>query len=146
MTSTLAAADRDEILNQLGRAARLLDQKRWSDLDQVFAPEVTFDYGDGRGVRSGLDALGEQFRRFLDPCGGTQHLLGSVVLTATPGGATSEAYVQARHLGLADLAGEVVDTNGEYVDQWALQAGGWRITHRQVTWSIVSGNTAVLGF
>lgn len=146
MTGNLAAADRDEILNQLGRAARLLDRRSWADLDQVFSSEVTFDYGDGRGLRSGLVALGEQFRAFLDPCGGTQHLLGSVIVTATPSGATTQAYVQARHLGVGEMAGEVVDTNGEYVDNWARQAEGWRVTHRQATWSIVSGNAAILGF
>jgi hypothetical protein len=123
MTVT-SLTDREDILNQLGAAARLLDQKEWHELDQVFHPEVTFDYGDGLGTRSGLDALRDHFRRFLDGCGPTQHLLGSIIWTRAETGATTHAYVQARHDGLGDLSGEVFDTNGEYVDQWARTEGG----------------------
>lgn len=44
-----------DVQAQLGRAARLLDGKRWDALEEVFDPEITFDYGDGAGVQRGLD-------------------------------------------------------------------------------------------
>lgn len=134
-----------EVTSQLGRAARLLDGKRWSELADVFDEDVAFDYGDGNGVQHGLGALRDTFTRHLDSCGATQHLLGSAIVTVDGDTATTEAYVQARHAGLGDLATEIFDTNGEYVDTWALRADGWRITRREVRWLTVSGNPAVIG-
>ncbi|MSZ76448.1 MAG: nuclear transport factor 2 family protein [Actinobacteria bacterium] len=137
--------DRSAVTDQLGRAARLLDGKRWSELASVFAEDVVFDYGDGSGLQHGLPRLRTTFARHLDRCGATQHLLGSIIVTVDGDRATSEAYVQARHAGLGDLASDVFDTNGEYVDTWARREGRWLIVERRVGWLTLSGNPAVLG-
>ena len=148
MTEPLLQAllDQSLVTSQLGRGARLLDGKRWDDLAGVFAEDVAFDYGDGNGLQQGLPLLRATFSRHLDRCGATQHLLGSVVVAVEGDAATSEAYVQARHAGLGDLAGEVFDTNGEYVDTWARRDGAWLVVRREVSWMTLSGNPAVLGF
>lgn len=138
--------DQSLVTAQLGRAARLLDGKRWDELSDVFAEDVEFDYGDGNGLQQGLPLLRETFARHLDRCGATQHLLGSVILSVEGDAATSEAYVQARHAGIGKLAGEVFDTNGEYVDTWTRREGAWLIVRRDVSWLTLSGNPAVLGF
>lgn len=57
-----------EITKQLGRYARIIDGKRFEDASQVFAEDVTFDYGLGQEER-GLTALKHLFRRFLEKCG-----------------------------------------------------------------------------
>ena len=36
-----------EITRGLGRFARILDQKRWADLSDVFAEDLDFEYGSG---------------------------------------------------------------------------------------------------
>jgi hypothetical protein len=138
-------ADRAEVTTQLSRAARLLDGKRWSEVGKVFAEDVTFDYGDGNGLQSGLSNLRDTFSRHLDRCGATQHLLGSAIVTVTGDSASTETYVQARHAGLGDLAGEVFDSNGEYLDSWSRVDGTWLIVRREVRWLTLSGNPAVLG-
>lgn len=139
-------ADQSAVTAQLGRAARLLDGKRWSALQEVFAEDVAFDYGDGNGLQHGLPLLRETFARHLDRCGATQHLLGSVVVSVDGDAATSETYVQARHAGLGELTGETFDTNGEYVDTWVRRDGRWILVRREVGWLTLSGNPAVLGF
>lgn len=98
-----------------------------------------------QGPQSGLSALVETFRRYLEKCGGTQHLIGSIqVEVRDDDTAVTRAYVQARHQGLGPLAAETFDTNGEYTDTWARRPEGWRIVNRISRWSAMSGNPAVL--
>lgn len=135
--------DRLAIMNQLGRFARILDARRWEAVGEVFAADVTFDYGDG-GEKAGITALTEQFRQYLDRCGPSQHLLGSVMLSFEGGAAVSRTYVQARHQGRGPKAHLFLDTNGEYVDRWERRDGGWRIVRRDATWATHMGDFSVL--
>ena len=135
--------DRLAIMNQLGRFARILDGRRWEEIDEVFAADVTFDYGDG-GEKSGIAALLEQFRRYLDVCGPSQHLLGSMMLTFEGQGAVSRTYVQARHQGCGPKAQLFLDTNGEYIDRWEKRETGWRIVRRDAIWATHIGDFSVL--
>lgn len=128
----------------LARFARVLDGKEWDKLGDVFAPDLTFNYG--LGEQSGMAALTDNMRRFLDVCGPSQHLLGSITIAVAPGGmaATSRAYVQARHQRAGDNGGPVFDSNGEYVDRWELRPEGWRIVRRDALWQTQSGEAAVI--
>lgn len=143
-------ADMDELLAErairegLSRFARVLDTKAWDALGDVFAADLTFDYGLGEQV--GLAALTVNMRRFLDVCGPSQHLIGSIVVTVEPGrqSATSRAYVQARHQRAGDSGGPVFDSNGEYVDRWERRAEGWRIVRRDALWQTQSGEAAII--
>lgn len=128
----------------LAQFARVLDQKQWDCLGDVFAQEITFDYG--MGERAGMPALIDNMRRFLDVCGPSQHLIGSISIEVAPGGvsATSRAYVQARHQRTDDHGGAVFDSNGEYIDQWALLPEGWRIVRRDAIWQTHSGDAAII--
>jgi len=132
------------ILERLARFARVLDGKEWGALGDVFANDLTFDYG--MGEQAGMVALTANMRRFLDVCGPSQHLLGSIFVTVDPGGrgATSRAYVQARHQRAADPNGPVFDTNGEYTDRWERRAEGWRIVRRDARWHSHSGDPAII--
>lgn len=135
--------DRLAIMNQLGRFARILDGRRWGEVGEVFADDVSFDYGDG-GEKAGIAALTEQFRRYLDPCGPSQHLLGSVMLAFDAQRAVSRSYVQARHQGSGAKAHLFLDTNGEYVDRWERREPGWRIVRRDAVWAMHMGDFSVL--
>lgn len=134
--------DERDIVRQLSRFARILDRKDWNALEQVFAPDVNFEYGEGEKI--GLPDLTEQMRRYLDICGGTQHLLGSVLVDLDGDTAVSRASVQARHQRKDDPLGPIFDSNGEYVDRWERRPQGWRIVRRDAIWATQNGDPAIL--
>lgn len=139
----LALVDAERAVREgLARFARVIDARNWAELDTVFAADLTFDYGEGE--RTGIAALAETMRRFLDPCGPSQHLIGSVSIVPDGAGMISRAYVQARHQRRDDPAGPVFDTNGDYIDRWEPRAGGWRIVRRDARWHSHSGDAGVL--
>jgi len=136
--------DERDITRGLARFARILDGKQWDALGEVFAEDIKFDYGSG-GDQAGMAALRVQMQTFLDKCGGTQHLIGSISIDVDGDRATSRAYVQARHQARGDAGGAVFDSNGEYTDIWQRRPQGWRIIRRDATWFIHTGNAAVIG-
>lgn len=75
MTDTLQALlDEREITRGLSRFARVVDAKSWDELTTVFAEDLTFEYGTGL-EQQGIAELRDNMTRFLDKCGGTQHLI-----------------------------------------------------------------------
>ena len=136
-------AERD-IHRALSRFARILDAKQWDDLDTVFSRDIQFDYG-AAGEERGIDALRANMQRYLDCCGATQHLIGSILVDVAGDTATSRAYVQARHTPRGTHTGAVFDSNGEYVDDWTRGPGGWRIIRRVALWAAHCGDPAILG-
>lgn len=144
MSTLQTLTDERDVARGLARFARILDHKQWDALGEVFAPDLSFNYGDGR-EQQGLDALRAQMRRFLDVCGGTQHLLGSIRIEVEGNRADSRSYVQARHQGVGDKAHLFFDSNGEYVDRWERRPQGWRIVRRDSVWHMHMGDPSVLG-
>lgn len=136
--------DERAIMHGLGRFARILDGREWDAVHEVFADDVTFNYGDGR-EQTGIAAMTKQFRDFLGGCGPSQHLLGSIVITVEGDKGTSNAYVQARHQGKNGRENLRLDSNGEYVDQWERRPEGWRIVRRDVHWLVTTGDMTLLG-
>lgn len=135
--------DERSISRGLSLFARLLDEKRWDDLGDVFSEDLSFSYGDGREQR-GMTALRQQMRRFLDLCGGTQHLIGSILIDCDGDQAVSRAYVQARHQRRDDPVGPIFDSTGEYIDRWERRPEGWRIVRRDAVWFLHHGDRGVL--
>ena len=145
LDATLASLTAERAIREgLARFARVLDTKAWDALTEVFAADLTFDYG--LGEQAGLAALTANMRRFLDLCGPSQHLLGSVTIAIDPDGtsATSRAYVQARHQRPGDANGPVFDSNGEYIDRWQQRSEGWRIVRRDALWQTQTGDPAII--
>ncbi len=136
--------DERAIVRALSYFARILDNKEWGRLSDVFMDEVSFDYGSGEQHR-GIDALHGTMAGFLDRCGPTQHLIGSILVDVDGDSARSSAYVQARHQERDDPTGAIYDTNGEYRDHWVRQDGIWKIDSRQVVWATLSGDPSVIG-
>lgn len=136
-------SDERAIMNGLGDFARIVDRKQWDRIKEVFAAAVTFNYGDG-AEQQGIDALRVQFTKYLDHCGATQHLLGSVQLEFDGASAVTRAYVQARHIGVGDKANAHFDTNGEYTDRWQRLPEGWRIVRRDARWDLFAGDSSIL--
>lgn len=135
--------DERAIRDGLARFARAIDSRDWRALGDAFAHDLSFDYGSGE-TQHGIAALEAQMRRFLDGCGPTQHLIGSIIVDVDGDSGISRAYVQARHQRAGDAAGAVFDSCGEYVDRWERRAEGWRIVHRHALWQVHSGDPAIL--
>ena len=142
MNGLQALLDEREITRGLSRFARILDEKRWDALSDVFAVDLSFEYGAGES--EGIAALERQMRQFLDICGPTQHLIGSLLIDVDGDRAESRAYVQARHQRRDDAVGQIFDSTGEYRDRWQRRAEGWRIVRRDARWFLHSGDAAVL--
>ena len=138
-----ALLDEREITRGLSHFARILDSKSWDKLSEVFADDLSFNYGAG-GEQQGIDALRTTVTRFLDLCGGTQHLIGSVLADVDGDHAISRAYVQARHQAVGAIGGAVFDSNGEYIDRWERRTAGWRIVRRDATWAALVGDASVI--
>lgn len=136
-------ADERAIIRGLGLFARILDQKRWNDLSDVFATDLTFNYGGDR-EQAGIDALRAVMRQYLDICGPTQHLIGSILVDIDGSSGISRAYVQARHQRRDDPVGAIFDSTGEYVDRWERRPEGWRIVRRDALWFLHAGDPGVL--
>ena len=138
--------DERDITVQLATLARMLDSREWSRVPEVVAENVSFDYTNSGTDVYGRAALLANFRQFLDVCGPSQHLLGSIIVEVDGDHALSRSYVQARHRSKDPSDPRLFDSNGEYIDRWERRAEGWRMVHRRAIWASQSGDPAVIGF
>lgn len=126
----------------LYRFARIADSRDWDAMDTVFSEGVVFTYGDEE--QSGREDLLALFRRYLDPCGPTQHFLGNITIEINGNEAWSAVYVQARHQGRGAKAALTLEMYGEYRDSWMLMPQGWWIVRRDPVWFFQTGDMSVL--
>ena len=119
-----------EIAAQLVRFARAMDARDWPACLGILTPDATAEFGTG--LLEGADAIVAQIRGYLDVCGPTQHLLGSILVDVDPGGdrATSRAYVSDTHLGRGTRSELTFSTLGDYHDGSVRTDDGWRLAHR----------------
>jgi ketosteroid isomerase-like protein len=138
--------DERDIAVLLATLARILDSREWARVSEVVAADVSFDYTDSGTDVHGREALLANFRQFLDVCGPSQHLLGSIIVEVNGDSALSRSYVQARHRSKDPADPRLFDSNGEYIDRWERGAEGWRMVHRRAIWASMSGDPSVIGF
>src|SRR5699024_480419 len=138
-------ADEREIHRALALLARAMDARDWAAVEEIFTPDATAELGTG--PLQGADRITALMRSFLDDCGPTRHLIGSVVIDVDPGGqtATSRAYVSDLHLGTGPTAGLSFESLGDYHDRWVRLGDDWRLAHRTKVVTGTVGTTAVLG-
>lgn len=122
-------AERD-IERQLVRFARAMDARDWETLRVILLDDSIADLGSG--PLTGSDAIVGVIRSYLDACGPTQHLLGSVEVDVDVHveRATSRAYVHDVHLGAGDRSRLSFATLGDYHDQWEHDGVTWRLRNR----------------
>ena len=138
--------DERDIAVLLATLARILDSREWARVSEVVAEDMSFDYTNSGTDVQGREALLANFRQFLDVCGPSQHLLGSIIIEVDGDHALSRSYVQARHRSKDPADPRLFDSNGEYIDRWERRAEGWRMVHRRAIWASQSGDPSVIGF
>lgn len=121
-------AERD-IARQIIRFGRAMDDRDWETLASLMFDDVTGEFGAGPLV--GSAAIVGNIRTYLDACGPTQHLVGSILVDVDGDTATSRAYVRDMHLGRGAKAGLEFSTIGDYEDRWERDSdGAWRLRTR----------------
>ena len=138
--------DERDIAVLLATLARILDSREWARVSEVVAEDMSFDYTNSGTDVQGREALLANFRQFLDVCGPSQHLLGSIIIEVDGDHALSRSYVQARHRSKDPADPRLFDSNGEYIDRWERRTEGWRMVHRRAIWASQSGDPSVIGF
>lgn len=137
-----AAGDEREIYRAIVGIARAMDERDWGAIEDVTSSDFTGDLGSGSlASRAEMIAL---LRSFLDDCGPTQHMIGTVLIDVDGDTATSRAYVADMHLGSAENEGRYFRTLGDYHDEWARLTGGWRLVSRIKHVTGTLGDIAVL--
>lgn len=135
--------DEEKIRDVLNNYARGCDQRDWLLFEEVFIPDVVFNYG-GEYSATGRDKLVKLIKNSLGGCGPTQHLLGNFSITVNGDTATCSCYVRAFHVGLGDRKGQVYEALGEYRDVLLKAEGQWRICNRKMLITYELGSRDVL--
>lgn len=122
-------ADRLAIEEVLARYCRGIDRCDPAELERVFAPDASIDYGDGPSPR---DAAIADLMEGLGAMRLTHHNIGNVICEIDGERARAETYCVAHHLFGGPDGGEIeLVVGGRYLDRLARGAdAAWRITER----------------
>ncbi|MEV0104912.1 nuclear transport factor 2 family protein [Nocardia sp. NPDC050799] len=123
-----------------GRYAHALDGRRWSELTEVFTPDATMEFAH-IGPVTGPEAIGRICAEALAPLTASQHLIGSILVTATGAEPASVCYFHAQHV----RDGRQFVVAGTYTDTLRQHGDGWRIAHRVQTVTWTAGDSGVVG-
>ena len=96
-------------------------------------------------VREGVGDLYDDIELEIASYLATLHLVGSHLVTLDGDTATAQCEAQAQHVRRGVDGGSTFTLGGRYRDQVTRTPAGWRITHRDLETSWVTGNPAVLG-
>lgn len=111
------------------RYARLLDQKEWDELAQVFTDDATASYGGGDSRLQGSEAIMRFLKGNLEPTSMiTSHSVGQPEIELT-GPDTATATWAFQDLVIDTSRSFTVRGASFYVDEYRKVDGEWRIAH-----------------
>ncbi|MBY4212603.1 nuclear transport factor 2 family protein [Rhodococcus fascians] len=132
-------ADRQSVADLCSRYALALDRNDWQALTEIFDTDGVMDFAHV-GEVSGPAAIAEICSQALTSLDGSQHLVGTILVTVDGDRASSISYFHAQHV----KAGEIYTVGGQYVDRARRTSGGWKLAHRVQTVTWTSGDEKVL--
>jgi hypothetical protein len=122
------SSDRDEIIETVNRYCWALDLKQCDRLAGVFTPDVHADY-DGP-LWTDLDSLIADMTVTHARLGGTQHLIGSHLVSVDGDEATGQSYAHVVLTRRIDAEWAQFSMGARYSDQLRRVPDGWRVYRR----------------
>ncbi|WP_406140083.1 nuclear transport factor 2 family protein [Streptomyces sp. NBC_01089] len=110
-----------------------LDERRFEDLEQVFAPTCHADYGADH-IMTSPQEIGGFFGKVVDTRGvdRSQHLVANHEVEVDGDTAVSRCQYQSHYSTLTTHGSGVEDVGGMYIDSLRRTEDGWRIVNRVV--------------
>jgi hypothetical protein len=122
-------SDRDEIVETVNRYCWALDLKQCGQLADVFTPDIHADY-DGP-LWTDLDSLIADMTVTHDRLGGTQHLIGSHLVSVDGDEATCRSYAHIVLTRRVEAEWIQFSMGARYSDRLRRVPGGWRVYQRE---------------
>ena len=133
--------DRLDIHELMNAYARMVDERDWSRMDEVFAPRATIDYRSTGGKAGPYRETLEWLHRALEPWPLNLHFITNVSIDLAGDEARSRCYFHAPMGRADDDGGQLVITNaGYYDDDLVRTEQGWRIAARHCEQTIMIGH------
>ena len=142
MTLTSNMPDELNAVRLLNRYGVAVDAKRWDFFDDVFAPEVTADYG-GPVTFDGLEAFKQGAADAWGAFDASQHSMSNIVWDRDGHVARSLTYGDWFIIRRGTPGGDVWRGKGWYHDEWVRMDIGWRIIRRCCRTMWADGNPLV---
>ncbi|HEY8549517.1 MAG TPA: nuclear transport factor 2 family protein [Vicinamibacterales bacterium] len=136
-----------DVQRAIARLMHAIDLRRWADVANVLAAEVTTDYTSlfgGEVQRQRRDDLVAGWRTLLTPLDATQHLLGPIDVRPSDQGAAASCHVRGYHVRKGAPGGDEWMVAGHYDFALSQADGAWRITAITLHTLYQTGNRAVL--
>ena len=141
MLSLEEISDRLEIQQLLVDYSTAIDQRRFDDLDRVFAPEAYIDYRAMGGIDGAYPDVKKWLAEILPNFPAYSHLLGNFDVRIT--GDTASSRTLCFNPMVLGAAGPATSSQGDnkqvlfcglwYDDEFVRTAEGWRMTRRVET-------------
>ena len=132
--------DQNEIRAVLTQYTKMVDQRDWAQMDEIFAPSAQLDYTSSGGQSGPYRETLAWLARALEPWPLNLHLIGNFEIRIDGDVAHSSCYFLAP-MGRNDPDGhQVMTTNGgSYHDELVRTPDGWRIRSRVCEQTILAG-------
>jgi 3-phenylpropionate/cinnamic acid dioxygenase small subunit len=124
------------------RYAIALDAHDWDLLESCFLPDARYTFPGGESPDRA--AIVDRCSRALTRLDASQHLVGTIDVRVDGDHATTTAYFQAQHVKRGTPGGDLFIVAGTYRDRAVRTPDGWRIAHRDQTYTWTDGNPAVV--
>lgn len=123
--------------------ATALDSRNFELLLTCFSDSATAQY-EGIGFIENPGDLQKVCSNALSPLDASQHFLGNFSCTTDADTATAQWYFHAQHVKAGTEGGEHFVVAGTYRDRLVRTEGQWKIQHRDLSVTWVTGNPLVL--
>jgi SnoaL-like protein len=141
MHNTQDISNHLEINQLIHRYGKALDEKKYDLLKSVFTTDAELVYLLGEQlIKLPMSETDNLFKKFLNKCYWTSHLISNPVLDIRGNAAESRSHVTATHIQVKeDGAQNIWIVSGAYEDELVRISEGWRIKKRVANAPYVEG-------